>query len=140
LTTDIIVGFPGETEADFQETIDVVKKSKFDSAFTFLYSIREGTPAAKDEEQVPDDVKHKRFDKLLDTLKPISLERNTSLIGKKVKVLVEDISKNDSSKLSGRTDTSKLIHFKGDGSLIGKIVDVCVIDAKTWTLEGELVE
>lgn len=140
LTTDIIVGFPGETEKDFEDTLDVVRKSKFDSAFTFLYSIREGTPAAKDNEQVPDDLKHKRFDRLLETLKPISLERNTNLIGKEVKVLVEDISKNDASKLSGRTDTSKLIHFKGNEKLIGEIVNVKINDAKTWTLEGEVIE
>ncbi|NBI07937.1 tRNA (N6-isopentenyl adenosine(37)-C2)-methylthiotransferase MiaB [Senegalia massiliensis] len=140
ITTDIIVGFPGETEEDFEDTIEVVKHSKFDSAFTFLYSIREGTPAAKDKDQIPDDIKHTRFNRLLEVLKEISLERNKNLIGKEVKVLVEEISKNDSTKLSGRTDTNKLIHFEGNESLIGSIVNVKVNTAKTWTLEGEIIE
>lgn len=140
ITTDIIVGFPGETEEDFEDTIEVVKHSKFDSAFTFLYSIREGTPAAKDKDQIPDDIKHTRFNRLLEVLKEISLERNQNLIGKEVKVLVEEISKNDSTKLSGRTDTNKLIHFEGNKSLIGSIVNVKVNTAKTWTLEGEIIE
>ncbi|WP_130807078.1 tRNA (N6-isopentenyl adenosine(37)-C2)-methylthiotransferase MiaB [Senegalia massiliensis] len=140
LTTDIIVGFPGETEEDFEDTIEVVKHSKFDSAFTFLYSIREGTPAAKDKDQIPDDIKHTRFNRLLEVLKEISLERNQNLIGKEVKVLVEEISKNDSTKLSGRTDTNKLIHFEGNESLIGSVVNVKVNTAKTWTLEGEIIE
>lgn len=140
ITTDIIVGFPGETEEDFEDTIEVVKHSKFDSAFTFLYSIREGTPAAKDKDQIPDDIKHTRFNRLLEVLKEISLERNQNLIGKEVKVLVEEISKNDSTKLSGRTDTNKLIHFEGNESLIGSIVNVKVNTAKTWTLEGEIIE
>ncbi|MBS4535969.1 tRNA (N6-isopentenyl adenosine(37)-C2)-methylthiotransferase MiaB [Clostridium sp. D2Q-14] len=140
LTTDIIVGFPGETKEDFEETLDVVRKSNFDSAFTFLYSVREGTPAAKMSEQVPDEIKHERFQRLLDTLHPISLKRNKELINREFKVLVEDISKNDDTKLSGRTDTNRLIHFKGNKELISEIVNVRVTDAKTWTLEGEIVE
>nr|WP_207751326.1 tRNA (N6-isopentenyl adenosine(37)-C2)-methylthiotransferase MiaB [Anaeromonas frigoriresistens] len=138
LTTDIIVGFPEETEADFEDTLEVVRKARFDSAFTFLYSIREGTPAADMENQVPDEIKHQRFQKLLDTLHPISFERNKELIGKTVKVLAEDFSKNDSTKLSGRTDTNRLVHFKGGDDLIGKIVNVKILKAKTWTLEGEI--
>ena len=140
VTTDIIVGFPGETEEDFEETLDLVKKAEFDSAFTFIYSVRKGTPAAKMDEQVPDDIKHERFQKLLNVLHPISAKKNKELEDKVVKVLVEDTSKNDSTKLSGRTDTNKLIHFKGNKDLIGKIVDVKVTEGKTWTLEGDLID
>lgn len=138
ITTDIIVGFPGETEDDFQETIDVVKKAKFDSAFTFLYSIREGTPAAKMENQVPDNIKHERFQRLLDVLYPINLEINEKLKNKVLDVLVEEVSKTDESMLTGRTRTNKLVHFKGDKTLIGKSVNVKIINPKTWFLEGTL--
>lgn len=140
LTTDIIVGFPGETEEDFMETIDVVKKTEFDSAFTFLYSIREGTPAAKMENQVSDDIKHKRLKKLLDVLNPISHENNFRLLNTIQEVLVEETSKTDSSVLSGRTRTNKLVHFKGNTELIGKIVKVKIDNTKTWTLEGSIYD
>ncbi|WP_279230301.1 tRNA (N6-isopentenyl adenosine(37)-C2)-methylthiotransferase MiaB [Thermohalobacter berrensis] len=140
ITTDIIVGFPGETEEDFKDTLDVVKKVRFDSAFTFIYSIRKGTPAAKMENQIPDDIKHKRFQKLLDTLYPISLEINKKLKDKEIKVLVEEVSKADDTKLTGRTRTNKVVHFKGDKSLVGNIVTVKITNPKTWTLEGVLVE
>ena len=140
ITTDIIVGFPGESEEDFEETLDVVKKVKFDSAFTFLYSIREGTPAATMENQIDDEIKSKRFKKLLDTLHPIGYEQNRQLEGKILDVLVEDISKNDETMLSGRTRNNKLVHFKGDKKLIGTIVNVKIIHAKTWTLEGEILK
>lgn len=138
LTTDIIVGFPGETEEDFLETIDIVKKVKFDSAFTFLYSIREGTPAAKMDNQVPDKIKHERLKKLLEVLNPISNENNLKLLDTVQEVLVEDTSKTDETVLSGRTRTNKLVHFKGEKSLIGKIVNVHIVNTKTWTLEGNV--
>lgn len=140
ISTDIIVGFPGETYEDFKETLDIVKTAKYDSAFTFLYSVREGTPAAKMEEQVPEEEKNKRFQELLDILHPINNERNQRMIGNIESVLVEGESKNDKSKLAGRTRGGKLVHFKGDSSIIGEIVDVKIIDAKTWSLEGEIVE
>ena len=136
ITTDIIVGFPGETEEDFQETLDLVKRVKYDSAFTFLYSIREGTYAATMKNQVPDDVKHERFQRLLDTLYPIFYEKNLVYQDKIVDVLVEDVSKNDESTLSGRTRSGKLVHFKGDKDLIGEIVDVKINEVKSFTLEG----
>nr|WP_205687664.1 tRNA (N6-isopentenyl adenosine(37)-C2)-methylthiotransferase MiaB [Clostridiisalibacter paucivorans] len=139
VTTDIIVGFPGETEEDFEETLDVVKQVGYDSAFTFLYSIRKGTPAAKMEDQVPESIKNKRFQKLLDTLHPISYNRNLPYLNKIVEVLVEGTSKNNESILSGRTRTNKLVHFKGEKSLIGKLVDVKINTVKTWTLEGDLI-
>ncbi len=139
LTTDIIVGFPGETEEDFNETLKLVKEVEFDSAFTFLYSIREGTPAAKMENQVNDKIKHERFQRLLDALHPIGLEKNKKLLGKTIKILVEEISKNNETMLDGRTTSGKLVHFEGNEDLIGKIVDVKITNVKTFTLEGVLV-
>ena len=140
ITTDIIVGFPGETEADFADTLELVKEVEYDSAFTFLYSIREGTIASRMEEQVPDDVKHERFQRLLDTLHPIGLKLNEKLIGSVQKVLVEEVSKNDHSVMSGRTESSKLVHFKGGQELIGQIVNVKIEHVKTFTLEGKLID
>lgn len=139
ITTDLIVGFPGETDEDFEATLDLVKKVKYDSAFTFLYSVREGTIAAKMENQVPDNVKHERFQKLLDTLYPIGLEKNEQLIGKVIDVLVEDVSKNNELILNGRARSSKLVHFAGNKDLIGKIVKVRIDSVKTFTLEGTMV-
>lgn len=136
ITTDIIVGFPGETEEDFEETLDLVKRVKYDSAFTFLYSIREGTYAASMKKQVPDDIKHERFQRLLDTLYPIFYEKNAKYKDKVVDVLVEEVSKNNESVLSGRTRTGKLVHFKGDKDLIGEIIDVKIDKVKSFTLEG----
>jgi len=139
ITTDIIVGFPGETEEDFEETLDLVKKVRYDSAFTFLYSKREGTIAAKKEDQVPEEIKHERFQRLLDTLYPIFYEKNTKYANKVVEVLVEEISKTNREVLSGRTRTGKLVHFKGDESLIGKFVNVKITEPKTFTLEGFII-
>ncbi len=136
ITTDIIVGFPGETEEDFEETLDLVKRVKYDSAFTFLYSIREGTYAASMKKQVPDDIKHERFQRLLDTLYPIFYEKNAKYKDKVVDVLVEEVSKNNENVLSGRTRTGKLVHFKGDKDLIGEIIDVKIDKVKSFTLEG----
>ncbi len=140
LTTDIIVGFPGETEEDFLETIDVIKKAKFDSAFTFLYSIREGTPAAHMKDQVSEEIKHKRLKMLLDVLNPISHDNNLKLMDTIQEVLVEETSKTDSTVLSGRTRTNKLVHFKGETDLTGKIVKVKITSTKTWTLEGNIID
>lgn len=140
ITTDIIVGFPGETEEDFEDTLDVVRKVGFHSAFTFLYSVREGTPAADMEEQVPNDVKHVRFQRLLDVLRPISHEANSKYKGRIVEVLVENISKNNEEVLTGRTRTSKLVHFEGNKDIIGTLVNVKITNTKTWTLEGDIVD
>ncbi|MBZ2173798.1 tRNA (N6-isopentenyl adenosine(37)-C2)-methylthiotransferase MiaB [Schnuerera sp. xch1] len=139
ISTDIIVGFPGETEEDFNETLDFVKQIKYDSAFTFLYSTRKGTIAAKMENQVPDTVKHERFQRLLDTLYPIFYEENLKYLNKTVEVLVEEVSKNNEDVLTGRTRTGKLIHFKGDENLIGKMVNVKIKTAKSFTLEGYII-
>lgn len=139
ITTDIIVGFPGETEEDFDETLDLVKNVEFDSAFTFLYSPRKGTPASKIEEQVTEEVKHDRFNRLTSLLNDISLKKNREYENSVVKVLVEGKSKNDENKLMGRTDTGKLVNINtSDISLTGKLVDTKITEALTWSLNGEV--
>jgi len=138
ITTDIIVGFPGETEEDFLETIDIIKKAQYDSAYTFLYSLREGTKAALMENQIPDEVKHERFDRLLDILYPLSLERNEQCIGKVYSVLVESSSKTSNNILTGRTEHFRLVHFKGSEDLIGAIVNVKITNVKTFHMEGNI--
>nr|WP_312576195.1 tRNA (N6-isopentenyl adenosine(37)-C2)-methylthiotransferase MiaB [Sedimentibacter sp.] len=140
ITTDIIVGFPGETEEDFKETVDVVKKVEYDSAFTYLYSIREGTKAALMEDQIPDETKHKRFDELLDVLYPIVYEKNKQCIGKVYSILVESVSKSSESFLTGRTEHFRLVHFKGSEDLIGQIVNVKITNVKTFHMEGVLTQ
>lgn len=138
LTTDLIVGFPGESDEDFEDTIRLCQEVEYDSAFTFLYSIREGTGAARMEDQIPDEIKHERFQRLLDVLHPIGLKLNQKLVGSLQRVLVEEISKNDEAMLSGRTEGGKLVHFRGTSELIGRMVNIRIKDAKTFTLEGEL--
>ncbi len=139
ITTDIIVGFPGETEEDFLETVDIVKRVQYDSAFTFLYSVREGTKAAEMEDQVPDDVKHDRFDRLLDVLYPIVLERNRECIGRVYPVLVESVSKTGNNYLTGRTEHFRLVHFAGSEDLIGQIVNIKITNVKTFHMEGQII-
>lgn len=139
LTTDIIVGFPGETEEEFQETVDLVKEIEFQSAYSFLYSIREGTLAAKMEDQIDYKVKHDRFLRLSDELNKMSLADNEKLLGKTLSVLVEEVSKNNQDFMTGRTEDFKLVHFQGSEELIGEIVDVRIEDVKTFSLEGILV-
>jgi len=143
ISTDIIVGFPNESEEDFNETLDLVEKCKFDNAFTFIYSKREGTPAAKMEDFVSLEEKEERLQKLNQRVNHYFLINNQNLIGEKVKVLVDGVSQkkgNDKILLMGYTDTNKLINFEGDLSLIGSIVTVEVVDAKTWSLDGKIVE
>lgn len=138
LTTDIIVGFPGETEADFQQTIEMCNKVRYDQAFTFLYSQRPGTKATEMPGQVPEEIMKNRFQKLLDVLYPQFYEINRTYIGKKVDVLVESISKNNDAVLMGRTDTYKLVHFRGKKDLIGSIVPVTIEKHTSFTLEGRI--
>lgn len=139
ITTDIIVGFPGETEQDFQDTLDLVKTIEFDSAFTFIYSKRKGTPAAKMEDQVDDIIKKERLNKLMKLQDSISAKKNYMLKGKTLEVLVEGRSKNNPERLSGRTRTIKLVNFKGTEDLIGKLVNVRIVVPHTWSMIGELV-
>lgn len=140
ITTDIIIGFPKETDEDFEETLDLADRVRFDSAFTFLYSSRKGTPAAKMDGQIDESTMHNRFNMLSDKLNAISLEKNKLIEGKTVKVLVEGPSKNDETKLSGRTDTGKLVNFTGSPDLIGKIADVRITQSLTWSINGEAVQ
>lgn len=140
LTTDIIVGFPGETEEDFQETLDVVRKVRYESAYTFIYSKRTGTPAAKMEEQVPEDVVKERFDRLLKEIQGISAELSGRDTGKVEKVLVEEINSQDAQLMTGRLTNNVLVHFKGSSDLIGKIVDVRLTESKGFYYMGELAE
>lgn len=139
ISTDIIVGFPGETEEDFQETLDVVSKVGFSSAFTFIYSKRTGTPAATMENQIPEDIVKDRFNRLLDLLNPMILSMNQKQVGNTYDVLVEGTSHQNSEVLTGRSDNNSLIHFEGDKALIGQIVPVKIIDNKTFYLIGERV-
>lgn len=139
LSTDIIVGFPGETEEDFQDTLKLVEEVAFDFIFMFLYSPREGTSAAKREDQIPNDIKMDRFNRLTDLVNKIALEKNKKYLNKIVKVLVDEKSKNKDSFLSGRTDTFKTVNFEGDVSLIGTIVDVLINDVGTFSMNGRLV-
>ena len=138
ITTDIIVGFPNETDEDFNETLDVVNTCKYDSAFTFIYSPREGTPAAKIDDKVSLETKEKRLHELNELINKYSLENNKKLLDKEVEVLVEGLNEKDSTKLYGYTDTMKLVNFTGDSSLIGTLVNVIITDAKSFSLDGEL--
>ncbi|KYH29856.1 MULTISPECIES: tRNA (N6-isopentenyl adenosine(37)-C2)-methylthiotransferase MiaB [Clostridium] len=139
ITTDIIVGFPGETEEDFNDTLSIVKEIEFDSVFTFIYSQREGTPAANHEDQIPEDVKHERFNRLVKVVNDILAKKNKEYEGKIVEVLVEGPSKNDETKLMGRTRTNKLVNFEGNNDIIGKLVKVKIIKAQSFSLIGEIV-
>ena len=137
LTTDIIVGFPGETEEDFLETMDVVSKVKYDSAFTFIYSKRTGTPAAAMENQVAEaDVKD-RFDRLLALVQDLAAKQNQALTGQTLPVLVESINPQDSSLVTGRLSNNSVVHFPGDCSMIGDIVDVTLLESKGFYYIGE---
>ena len=139
ISTDIIVGFPGESDDDFEETLSLVREVEYDSAFTFLYSIRKGTPAEKYEDQIPEDIKHERFNRLVEAVNEISEKKNKEYLNRTEKVLVEGFSKTDSEMLTGRTDGFKLVNFPGDESLIGTTVDVLIDDAKTFSLKGKVV-
>lgn len=138
-STDLMIGFPGETEEDILDTLDVVEKVRYDSAFTFIYSKREGTPAAKMEDQIPEDIKHERFNRVLELVNKISGEINAEYEGKTVEVLVEGRSKQDETKFAGRTRQNKLVNFEGgNDDLIGKLVMVEIVEAKTFALNGVL--
>ncbi len=140
LTTDIIVGFPGETEKDFDETLSVVEKVGFDSAFTFIYSKRTGTPAAQWTTQVPEDVVQRRFDRLLATVQNIGAKKAEKYAKTVQKVLVEQVNKQDKHLLTGRMDNNSVVHFPGDASLIGQIVPVELAECRGFYYMGRLAE
>lgn len=140
LSTDVIVGFPTETNEDFEDTLDILKKVEFDMIFSFIYSRREGTPAAKLDFVLTDEEIHKNFDRLLEVQNEISKRKNDAYVGKICSVLVDGTSKNNEEMLSGRTDTGKIVNFKGDKSLTGQYVDVKITKAHTWSLNGTITE
>ena len=136
-STDIIVGFPGETEEDFEDTLDVVRKVKYEQIFMFIYSRRVGTPADKMENQVPEEIKHKRFDRLKALYESQISENNKEYVYTTQNILVEGYSKTNSEFLTGRTDTNKVVIFKGDSSLIGQFIPVKIVSEHMWYLKGE---
>ena len=139
LTTDMIVGFPGETEEDFLETMDIVRQVRYDSAFTFIYSKRAGTPAATMEDQIPEEVVKDRFDRLLKEVQTISSEVCRIHEGTIQSVLVESRNDHDETLVTGRLSNNLLVHFPGDESLIGRIVDVHLNECKGFYYLGEMV-
>jgi tRNA-2-methylthio-N6-dimethylallyladenosine synthase len=138
ITTDIMVGFPGETEEDFEETLDVVKKVRFDQAFMFIYSPRDVTPALKMPGQIPEEIKSERFLRLVELQNQITWEENRKLVGKRLEVLVEGKSKKDNQMFSGRTRTNKIVNFAALEEMIGSFVSVKIIKALKKSLIGEL--
>ena len=140
LTTDIIIGFPGETEEDFLDTLSLCEEVGYDSAFTFIYSRRNHTPADKMENQIPDDIKHDRFNRLVEAINKKVVIKNKEYEGKVVEVLVEGPSKNDETKLTGRTRNGKLVNFAGDEKLVGELVNLKIVRAQPFSLIGEIVE
>lgn len=139
LSTDIIVGFPGETDEQFEETMSLVREVGYDFAYTFIYSPREGTPAAAMEDNIPMEVKKERLQRLNDEIKKYSFKSNDAVVGQVVEVLVEGESKNNANVLSGRTRSNKLVHFEGSKDLIGTFVHVEITDPKTWYIKGSLI-
>ena len=140
ITTDIIVGFPGETESDFESTLEVVEECKFDGAFTFIFSPREGTPAAKMKDDTPLEEKEERLQRLNNRINAFSKESNLRLLNQTVPVLVLGESEKDPTKVYGYTDTMKLVNVKASKNTIGKIIDVKITDAKSFSLDGEINE
>lgn len=140
LTTDIIVGFPGETEEDFLETMDVVEKVRYDSAFTFIYSKRTGTPAAQMEEQVPEEIVKERFDRLLARVQAIAGEKAKKLTGSVKEVLIENVNEQDSHLVTGRLSNNSVVHLPGTEAMIGKLLPVRLTECKGFYYLGEIVE
>jgi len=140
ITTDLIAGFPGETEEDFQDTLDLVRRAEFDIGFCFRYSPRRDTPAASMPDQLPEEVKMRRLYELLKIQDEISVTKNRVMTGTIHEVLVEGRNPKDESQLLGRTDTNKIVFFKGETDLIGQIITVKIVDAGNWSLRGELCD
>lgn len=140
ISTDLIIGFPGETEEDIDATIELIKEVDYTTAFTFIYSVRKGTPAAEMENQIPDDVKHSRFQRVLDALNPGITQKMQSYKDQEMDVLVEGASNKNSEILTGRTSQHITVNFPGDSSLIGQIVKVKITKPKQFSLSGEVLE
>lgn len=140
LSTDIIVGFPGETNEDFEETLSILKEVEYDLVFSFIYSRRHGTPAAKMEDCLTEAEKHANFDRMAALQNEISKRKNEAYSGKIVKVLAEGVSKTNEAFLSGRTEGGKIVNFRGDADKIGSMLDVRIVECKTWSLIGDTVD
>lgn len=140
LSTDIIVGFPGETDEEFEDTLDVVRKVNFEQVYMFIYSRRVGTPGDRMEKQVPEEIKHRRFDKLKALVESQIAENNQKYIGTIQKVLVEGESRNNPNMLSGRTDSHKVVIFEGSKELIGKVKELKILSEHMWYLKGKIEE
>ncbi len=140
LTTDIIVGFPTERQEDFEDTISLLKEAEFDMIFSFIYSKRVGTPAAEMKSVLTDEQIHKNFEHMLSVQNEISRQKNEAYVGRICEVLTDGESKTDNNMLTGRTDTGKIVNFKGDKSLFGKYVNVKITKAQTWSLYGEITD
>ncbi len=138
-STDIIVGFAGETEEDFEETLDVVKKVGFEQVFMFIYSRRVGTPGDKMQNQIPEDIKHKRFDRLKKLVEEQIAEKSKEIVDTMQKVLVEGFSKGNEEMLTGRTESNKVVVFKGDENLINTIVELEIVENHLWYFVGKVV-
>ena len=138
LSTDIIVGFPGETEQDFQDTLDVVEKVKFEQVYMFIYSKRVGTPADKMENQIPEEIKHKRFERLKQLVEKQIALKNQEYVGTTQNVLIEGRSKTNANMLTGRTDSNKVVVLEGKDDLIGKILPLKIVSEHMWYLRGEM--
>lgn len=138
ISTDIIVGFPGETEEEFEETLTLCEEVRYDSAFTFLYSVRKGTPAEKYEDQIPEDVKHARFNRLVEVINRISAEKNAEYVGRTETVLVEGPGKTGGRIFSGRTESFKLVNFRGASDMTGKLAKIRITESNTFSLAGEV--
>ena len=138
-STDIIVGFPGETDEEFEDTLDVVEKVNFEQVYMFIYSRRVGTPGDKMPNQVPEEIKHKRFDRLKELVESQIEENNQKYVGTIQKVLVEGTSKNNPNMLTGRTDSNKVVIFEGDKELINKIIDLKIVSEHMWYLKGCII-
>ena len=139
LSTDIIVGFPGESDEEFEDTLDVVRKVKFEQVYMFIYSRRVGTPGDRMPNQIPEDVKHKRFNKLKELVESQIEENNQKYVGTIQKVLVEGTSKTNENMLTGRTDSNKVVIFEGDKNLINKIINLKIASEHMWYLKGNLL-
>lgn len=137
-TTDIIVGFPGETEEDFEDTLEVVKQVKFEQVFMFIYSRRVGTPGDRMENQIPEEMKHKRFNRLKELVENQIAENNQTYLGTIQKVMVEGTSKNNEKMLTGRTDSNKVVIFEGKEELIGTMVQIKIVSEHMWYLKGKI--
>jgi len=140
ITSDIIVGFPGETDADFEDTLRIIREVEYDMIFSFIYSPRTGTPAATMPDQIPKSVSNERYERLLALQNDISLERNKRFVGREMTVLADEISRTDKAMLTGRGDPVRPIHFSGDETMLGKNVRVRITDADTFSLRAEIIE